>query len=89
MPEYIVDEFIGVNAEPTTYDNEVEKKVSLLYDFCILHKRKYKQPDEREAAVREFLRSYGSEVLMDNAVRGILVGDYTLTELLRRKGYLQ
>jgi hypothetical protein len=88
MPEYIVDEFIGINegAEPTTYDNEVEKKVSLLYDFCILHKRKYKQPDEREAAVRELLRSYGSEVLMDNAVRNILLGNCTLHEALKRKG---
>lgn len=88
MPEYIVDEFIGINAEPTTYENEVEKKVSLLYDFCILHKRKFKQPDEREAAVRKLLHSYGSEVLMDNAVRNILIGNCTLNEALKRKGFL-
>lgn len=88
MTEYNVDEFIGVEA-PTTYEEEVDKKVSLLYDFCILHKRKYQKPDEREDAVRNFLRSYNSEVLMDNAVRNILVGNCTLNEALKRKGYLQ
>ena len=89
MPEYNVDEFLGLNAEPTTYDDEVEKKVSLLYDFCILHKRKYAKPDERENAVREMLRSYGSGILMDNAVRDILVGKNKLDEELKRKGFLQ
>lgn len=88
MPEYIVDEFIGVNAEPTTYEDEVEKKVSLLYDFCILKRRKYKTPDEREEAVRNFLRSYGSPILMDNAVHDILVGNHKLDDTLKRKGFL-
>ena len=88
MPEYNVDEFIGLNSEPTTYEDEVEKKVSLLYDFCILHKRKYKKPDEREAAVRELLRSYNSEVLMDNAVHDILVGKSKLDDALARKGLI-
>lgn len=88
MPEYNVDEFIGLNVEPTTYDDEVEKKVSLLYDFCILHKRKYRKPDEREVAVRKLLQSYGSSVLMDNAVHDILVGKCNIDDTLARKGLL-
>ena len=89
MLEYNIDEFIGEEETPTTYENEVDKKISLLYDFCILHKRKYQRPDEREDAVREFLRSYGSPILLDNAVRNILVGNCELDETLKRKGYLQ
>ena len=88
MPEYNVDEFIGLNSEPTTYEDEVEKKVSLLYDFCILHKRKYAKPDERESAVKEMLRSYGSQIAMDNAVHDILVGKAKLDETLKRKGLI-
>jgi uncharacterized protein YqgQ len=87
MPtEYDVDEFLGTN-EPTTYETEVEKKISLLYDFCVLHKRKYQKPDEREVAVRELFRSYGSAVVMDNAVHDILVGKDELDRLLIRKGF--
>lgn len=88
MPEYNVDEFIGVDAEPTTYDDEVEKKVSLLYDFCILRRRKFKKPDEREEAVREMFRAYGSPIAMDNAVHDILVGKHNLDAALKRKGLL-
>lgn len=88
--EYIIDEFISVGeATPTTYEDEVEKKVSLLYDFAILHRRKYKKPDEREEAVRQLLRSYGSQTLMDNAVRDILVGNRKINDALKRKGLLQ
>jgi hypothetical protein len=85
--EYNVDEFIGASTEPTTYETEVEKKVSLLYDFCILHKHRQKA-DEREAAVRGLLKSYKSTVIMDNAVHDILVGKAKLDDTLKRKGFL-
>lgn len=87
MPEYNVDEFIGIDTEPTPYEAEVDKKVSLLYDFCVLHKRKM-QADEREAAVRKLLQSYGSPIMMDNAVRDILMGKAKLNDTLKRKGFL-
>jgi hypothetical protein len=91
MPEYKVDEFLdmGESIAPTTYGDEVEKKVSLLYDFCVLHKGKYKKPDEREEAVRKLLHSYGSTVVMDNAIHGVLVGDCTIDEMLQRKGIIK
>ena len=87
-PEYNIDEFLGVNAEPTTFEDEVDKKVSLLYDFCILHRRKYKKADEREDAVRKMLYSYGTPIAMDNAVHDILVGKKNINDAIKRKEYL-
>ena len=39
--------------------------------------------------VRKWLRSYSSEIAMDNAVRDIITGQYTLESVLKRKGFLQ
>ena len=92
MLEYNIDEFIGEEATPTTYEEEVDKKVSLLYDFAKLGEMRGKRiirADKREEAVRKLLKSYGSTILMDNAVREILIGDNTVDEILKRKGYLQ
>ena len=85
MPEYNVDEFISVNAEPTTYDEEVEKKISLLYDFCILHKRRRcQQRDEREKAVRALLLSYGDANKLNKVVRDIITGEQSINAELRK-----
>ena len=94
MQEYQVDEFldIGENIMPTTYSDEVEKKISLLYDFAILGKlcgKKIIRIDEREEAVRQLLRSYGSKTLLNNVVRDILVGNSKINDTLKRKGLLQ
>ena len=85
--EYSVDEFIGA-AEPTTLSDEVDKKISLLYDAYMLCK-KGKGADSREQAVRQMLSAYGTETSMDNAVHDVLVGNCTLNEILKRKGYIQ
>jgi hypothetical protein len=87
MKEYLVDEFID-NAEEYELAEQVDKKVSLLYDLCKLRKRK-KTSDNRENAVRALLASYKSEVQMDNAVHNIIMGNETLNDLLKRKGFLQ
>ena len=92
MHEYNIDEFIGEETTPTTYEEEVDKKVSLLYDFAKLGEmcgKRIIRTDKREEAVRKLLKSYGSPILMDNAVRGILMGDTTVNEILKRKGYMQ
>ena len=99
MKRYLTDEFLGEDV-PSTLAEEAEKKVSLLYDFCVLqHKyardkdgkirkdkngKRVKLPDEREETVRKMLESYQSEVRMDNAIRGVLTGDYTLNDLLTK-----
>lgn len=87
MPEYLVDEFIGQSNEQYTLEDQVDKKVSLLYDLCILCRRG-RYADSREKAVKQLLASYQSEVQMDNAVHNIIVGDDTLNDLLKRKGIL-
>ena len=86
--EYGVDEFIGVDTNETTIADEVDKKVSMLYDFCIL-KSKRGSRDEREKAVRELLGAYASPTEIDNAVRDVIMGNCKLDEILKRKGYLQ
>lgn len=87
MAEYLVDEFIDGTCE-CTLEEQVDKKVSLLYDMCILLKRK-KEADNREQAVRQLLASYQTERQIDNAVRDVIVGNTTLNRLLKQKGYLQ
>ena len=87
MLKYLVDEFIGQNNEQYTLEEQVDKKVSLLYDLCILC-RKGQYADKREQFVKQLLTSYKSEIQMDNAVHNIIVGDYTLNDLLKRKGIL-
>ena len=87
MKEYLVDEFIG-NTHECSLEEEVDKKVSLLYDLCVLCK-KGKGKDTREQTVREMLGSCQTEAQMHNAVRDVILGDITLNQLLKRKGYLQ
>lgn len=87
MAEYLVDEFIDENVT-CTMEEQVDKKVSLLYDLCILHKKgKYK--DNREKAVRKLLTSYENEIQINNVLHDVVVGNSTLNQILKRKGYLQ
>lgn len=89
MKHYQVNEFI--NGTPNfPVDNKhdiVDKKVSLLYDFYILRKHK-KTPDARESAVREWLSTYATESQMTRALHNILVGDCTLNNTLKKRGYI-
>ena len=87
MAEYLVDEFVGQTSKQYTLEEQVDKKISLLYDLCILHKRRHTY-DDREEAVRKLLMSYGNELQMDNAVHNVIIGDETLNSVLKRKGYL-
>lgn len=85
--EYNIDEFIGTESTECPKDEIIDKKVSLLYDLCILLGKKH--GDDREKAVRELLASYGNEQQIDNAIHPIIVGNCTLNQTLKRKGYLQ
>ena len=83
--EYRVDEFLRDDDIPETYENEVEKKISLLYDFCILHKRRRcQQRDEREKAVRALLLSYGNANKLNKVVRDIITGEQSINAELRK-----
>jgi hypothetical protein len=59
----------------------VEKKVSLLYDFNILHKK-------QEPKVREMLSQCKDEHEMTRVLHDVLLGRTTLTQLLYKKGLM-
>lgn len=86
---YQVNEFLGLEdkAVPTTVSGETEKKINLLYDLLIL-RYNGDAKDDLEDATRNFFKSCSSVISMDNAVHGLIMGNYTLNELLKRKGFL-
>lgn len=71
----------------TTFEDIVEEKISLLYDFRILRRGKYKAKDSREHTVRQMLLACGNENRINSAILGIHTGAYTLNELLQMKGF--
>jgi hypothetical protein len=86
MKHYTADEFL-FNLEETPVPKAVDKKVSLLYDFCILTKRK-SLTDRRENAVRLLLGRCPDEYAMTHLLRDVLLGHCTLDELLDKKGVM-
>lgn len=64
----------------------IREKISLLYDFCILTMQSHRH-DPREPKVREILKACKTESEIQRTVRGLLLGDETLNQLLARKGY--
>ena len=81
-------EVIGTDTVPCTLGDEIDKKISLLYDFCILKYKRYKKPDDREDAVRQFLSQYQSEHSMTRAIRPVVFGECKLDDLLHEKGVM-
>ena len=73
----------------TTFEEIVEEKISLLYDFRYLKHKKDTPIDPREEQVRQMLLACGNENRINSAIRGIHTGDYTLNELLEMKGFAQ
>lgn len=71
----------------TTFEDIVEEKIDLLYDFHYLRRNREKPHDTREEQVRQMLLACGNENRIDSLIRGIHIGDYTLNEILERKGF--
>lgn len=92
MAKYTVDEFLGYASQmaPIRLSNEVDKKISLLYDLCILNRRVPDNGrDPREKVTRKMLLDCPSLVSIDNSIHGVIVGKYTLDDLLKTRGYLR
>ena len=87
MTRYCADEFIDRNAIADSKDIIIDKKVSLLYDLCMLVKKK-KNRDPREDAVRELLEKCETPMQMDNLLHDVVRYDCTVTQLLKKKGLL-
>lgn len=84
MKEYLTEEFLCKNPAPSTFEDEVEKKISLLYDFCILVRNIKSPRDKREKEVRKMLLSCKTETAMSNVVHDVLKGTCTLNEVLKK-----
>lgn len=69
-----------------TFEQLVQLKIWLLYDFHYLRFGKKKKPDPRETRVRQMLLACGNENRINSLIRGIHIGDYTLDEILEKKG---
>lgn len=81
MRHYAADDFIdGVT---DTKKDLVEKKISLLQDFCILRKN-----DDREPLVKTVLEECSSEYEMSRILHDVLVDNITLDAMLTRKGVM-
>lgn len=72
--------------ETMTFEEAVEYKIEVLYDFYYL-RRKGTKTDPREERVRKMLLACGNANRIDSAIRGIHTGAYTLNELLEMKGF--
>lgn len=72
-----------------TFEDIVEEKIGLLYDFCYLRRGKDRAPDSREERVRQMLLACGNENRINSLIMGIHIGDYTLDEILERKGFAE
>lgn len=82
MAHYTIDEFLNDTADDTNINTVVDKKVSLLYDFCVLRHRGT-SADSREAAVRAYLKRYCTEAQLTRVLHDVLVGNKTVDQLLK------
>ena len=89
--EYVVNDFIEPRSDVRPAI-ACERKISLLYDLCILHTRfnkfgKRLVKDIREAQLRDILLGYSTELEIDNAVHDIVCGNKTLNTFLAQHGH--
>ena len=63
------------------YTCEVYEKIRCMSELGILRKG-----DKRKIPTRQMLLEMRSDILMDNAIRGVIVGNYTLDQLLKGRG---
>jgi hypothetical protein len=66
------------------YTQAVYEKITCMKQLHLFRKGDKQQVEN----TRKMLLSLRSGILMDNAVRGIITRDYTLDQLLARKGFL-
>lgn len=82
-----IDDYVDPITEPA--EVVVDKKISLLYDLCILRTRKKDkciEKDARESALREVLSHYCSETEINNAIHDVIFGNKSINQFLAQKG---
>ena len=81
---YQGNDFLLESTKPEPIKVTIDKKVSLLYDLCILKQTKIYR-DAREEAVREVLSHYGSERALTNALHDVVNGNKSIDTFLAQK----
>lgn len=77
---YCADDFNGLATADTLADI-LEKKIGLLYDFCII------KTQSEEYFMRTHLSTCKTENAMSIMIHDLLVGRETLQQFMRRKVY--
>ena len=72
------------DTQPDPISIAIDKKVSLLYDLCVLVMHK-KDRDVREATLRDILSQYTSERELTIALHDIVLGNKPLDAFLAQK----
>ena len=72
-----------------TFEEIVEEFVELCYDFHYLRHKKDEYHDPREDAVRKMFLACGNRNRIESALHDVHIGNYTLNELLRQRGFAQ
>jgi hypothetical protein len=83
---YQCNEFI-FDSNPNPVDVAVDKKVSLLYELCVLVMNK-EHHDPREDALRKVLSNYTSERSLTTALHDVVVGNKPLDTFLAQRGLM-
>ena len=73
----------GILKRGIEHTQEVHEKIHCLYQLYMLKGR----PDKRESAVRKMLLACGGSISIDNAIHGVIVGNYTLNDILKSRGF--
>ena len=83
MAQSYLDDLLYDTNETGTFEDEVDKKIKLLYHFCVL-----KRKDQRIPMVCNILMACcTNRDQLDDILADVVRGRYTITELLKRKGF--
>ena len=85
---YQANEFIYDGVTPDPIDVAIDKKISMLYEMCILHKTK-NSSDIREGMLRKVLSECNSERALTVAMHDVVFGNISLDTFLQRKGLMK
>ena len=83
--QYTTSEFNGEYYTPDTIEETAKKKISLLYDMCILKRGKGHTADPRAKTVKRILLAHKDIASIDNALRNVVRFNETLDDFITRK----
>ena len=77
---YISDDYLTTKPEPISV--VIDKKIALLYDFCLLVQGKDGSDDDYEAPLRSILKEYPTEHSITMAIHDIIMERISIEEFI-------